>query len=89
MDLRQYHNSEDNKVLAYVVKDNNILGYLFKIGEFFHLGILQASILRGAVCNPYAGPLVILQSEGASMRKATISDFAEFRVCSDGYSLSL
>lgn len=90
MDLSQYNKRKDKEVLAYVVRSENILGYLFKTGMFFYIGILRASVLRGAIgFDNLSGPISVLGGENKTVRKATQADFDAFFVHSEGYDLNL
>ncbi len=64
----------------YVVRDENILGYI--CGNF--LGILHASILKGANVCRLSGT-TYLPIDKSRIRPATLKDFEEFRVHPGGH----
>lgn len=64
----------------YVVRDENILGYI--VGNF--LGILHASVLRGAnTCRLQT--LTYIPIDKSRVRPATLKDFETFRVHPGGH----
>lgn len=77
--IADYMNANKNVVLAYVVKNENTLGYLFrnKNGSLY-FGIL-ASTPQGYYW--FNGPMPVLDGID-KYRKATQSDFDSYRVCS-------
>ena len=66
--------------VQYVVRDENILGYI--VGNF--LGILHASVLRGANCCRLQ-TLTYIPLDKSRMRPATLEDFKQFRVHVGGH----
>lgn len=66
---------------AYVVVDENVLGYI-KPG-MIGVGILAASILRGATCDPLGGS-INMPRDMSRIRLAKLDDFDSFRICMTG-----
>ena len=84
MDLTQFTQSPNDVVLAYVVRDENCLGYLFNNSNgSMMLGIWASSVIRGGP-DPLNGPFYVDVTEGPRFRVATQKDFDEYRVCSTG-----
>jgi hypothetical protein len=75
--LRRFHVEQQAAKVRYVVLDENTLGYI-NSEQPDVLGVLAASILRGAVHSWLDGPVAILQTK--NIRPATVADFNAFRV---------
>ena len=85
MDYDQLIQSEENEVLGHAVFRGHTLGYLFRIGNTLHLGILHTSILKGSSYSNLTGSIMILPQEFKDVRKATQKDFDDFNVSSKGH----
>lgn len=70
--------SKSEKIRLVVINEN-ILAYSISGSKSY--GVLHASVLRGATCNPHSG----FHQEPESIRLATEKDFDEFRVHFEGY----
>jgi hypothetical protein len=64
--------------LAYVVMNENTLGYLYKPNNFFYIGVFKSV----AHHSPQDGPYPV--SELDTLRKATKEDFESFNVSWEG-----
>lgn len=68
----------NTQILYYAVYMENTLGYLFALNGRNYLGILHGSVLKGSTFNWLAGPVLVNMDK---VRKATVKDFAAYRVC--------
>ena len=84
LNLTDYQNQPDNETLAYVVMNENLLGYLYKLNQYFYVGQLASSIIRGGP-SYLDGPRPVSPLD--QLRKATPADFEAYRVSSKGYQL--
>lgn len=80
MNLDQFKDAEDNIVLSYVVFEENTLGYLFKMGEFYKVGVLGSGVSGRNWMN---GSISLV--DGDDIREATTDDFTQFRVSPKGH----
>ena len=86
MDYNKLITAEENTVLAHVVFKEHTLGYLFRIGNSLHLGILSASVLKGSPWNSLlTGNVQIFSDQFEYVREATQKDFDSFNESSNGH----
>lgn len=83
-----YSDKEDGESLDYVVLEEKNLGYLYRWGDYFFVGVLGHNVLRGGR-RPDNGPVPLVPFEyyQPNLRLATQADFDEYRVYSTGLSL--
>jgi len=87
MDFEKLKTAKENTELAYVVFKEHTLGYIFRLGNSFYLGVLESKILKGGL-NWRNGNYTLLKHEFKFVRKATEKDFDDYKVVSKGYNLT-
>lgn len=89
MDFDKFKSSkeEDGTALAYVVFKEHTLGYLFRLGNHFYLGVLHGSVIKGGI-SQMNSPYMLLCGDHEHVREATQKDFDDYRVSSKGHLFS-
>lgn len=77
--IKAFDNADNYETIAYVVENENTLGYLSKVAGKPVMGVLHGSVLKGS--NRRDMDCVSLYGDALSeLRLASRKDFAEFRV---------
>ena len=87
MKLKKPEEYKSNTLIAYVVLEENTLGYLFSNQCCLLMGIFRASVIKGATHERLASNIYLTDKHEQvcqSLRLATFSDFDEYRVVLPG-----
>ncbi len=87
MDFEKFKSAKYNTVLAYVVFKEHTLGYMYRLGSHFYIGVLNGKILKGGL-DSLGDDWMLFEHEFKFVRKATEKDFDDFKVVSKGYVLT-
>ncbi len=84
MDFEKLKSSKQNTVLAYVVFREHTLGYLYRLGNHFYIGVLHGKTIKGGL--DWKGDDWLLGiDQFKDVRKATKEDFDDYNVSSKGH----
>jgi len=84
MDFDKLKLVEENTVIIHIVFKEHTLGYLFRIGNRFYIGVLHGKVLKGGL-NWKNGSYMLSNHELKDVREATQEDFDSFKVSSKGH----
>jgi len=87
MDFEKFKSAKEKTVLDYVVFKEHTLGYLYRLGSHFYIGVLNGKILKGGL-DSLGDDKMLFSQDFEHVRKATEKDFDDFKVVSKGYALT-